>query len=335
MRVYFSNSVVPDELRSGAVLANRGVVYTVVAALGGTAIGLGKGCWVSVTGPRGAGKSTLAAAVAQYINLRLRADLGRVLWVDICGARSVDEVAHEVLCEMRRVLLRGEHNPVSWDCPDDALCAAVADCMRGGLLVLDDCDVAWRCHADVLAVLIGRLVSAGCRVLTTHTRESGLYISLPARPLASDYLARRSERIQSGGKRLAALDSKRSLPPQLTPETPWYTPSAAARAALHTAFWPDGDDSTAASVGSFESRTVALRGMGGVGKTQLAFRYAEAAERDGLYPGGVYWLCERTFDRDLQAALDTARVKLAADANTRERRAEQLAWHGAALAFGL
>jgi CHAT domain len=158
VRVYFSGNVVPDELRGAAadILANGWKVgnvfprmtYEVVTALGGTAIGLGeKCCWVSVTGPRGAGKSTLAAAAARYINLRLPADLGRVLWVDVCGARSVAEVAHEVLSEMRRVV-RGEHGPVAWDHPDDALCVAFAECMRGGLLVLDDCDVAWRCHED-------------------------------------------------------------------------------------------------------------------------------------------------------------------------------------------
>ncbi len=77
-----------------------------------------------------------------------------------------------------------------------------------------------------------------------------------------------------------------------------------------TAFWEERPTEYAALVAALKvgnaalTQAVALRGMGGIGKTQLAVKYA--LDHAALYPGGVWWLRAESKDRLIESLVALA-----------------------------
>jgi hypothetical protein len=101
--------------------------------------------------------------------------------------------------------------------------------------------------------------------------------------------------LESARERVMIAFRRRPLPKAMVEPTAWYT-CTAADDALHDVFWPAPPRLRS----TFTPSVVALSGVGGVGKTLRAMRYAADADAAGLYPGGVFWLGDGTLDDDVK-----------------------------------
>ena len=243
--------------------------------------------WVAVVGPRGSGKSTVAAHAAHYVAQRGYKGYRHAVVVDVRGIRWCSEVA-EVLLRCLSKLSPSTEDALTGGRSDDVprllrVTAGLQPC----LLVLTHCDQCMVLRPGVNELessLFEALWRKGADVVTTHEEQgvSEKCCEVPVVPRFDPVL----------GARVASCAVMRPpLPVQLVAAEPWYAPSAADDA-VHAAFWPGSPGMSAPGVREFVHRVAALSGVRGVGKTACAVRYAFDAVKRGLYPGGVFWVGE-------------------------------------------
>jgi non-specific serine/threonine protein kinase len=135
---------------------------------------LGSARLVTLTGPGGIGKTTLARAAAAEHERACREDA----WaVDLADLVDPDLLGYSVACALGVQLPHGAARAGD-------LAAAVAD--RTGLLVLDGCEAALDAVVELVAVLL--TTAPRLRVLATSQRQLGMTgeVVVPVEPLAAD-----------------------------------------------------------------------------------------------------------------------------------------------------